>query len=132
RTLGRHRRHGGRGGVPRQPRLRLRDRHGHSRRRRLRRPGMRARQNRLAVSGPLARMLGVNFRRTAIIVVLMLTLAACASAPPRAARSEFEDIPVPKGLTFQADRSKVYESPAVKAAWLVYRGRVEIESLAVA
>jgi hypothetical protein len=74
----------------------------------------------------------VKTRRALATVVLTLTLTACASSPPRVARSEFEDIPVPKGLTFAADKSKVYESPAVKAAWLVYRGRVEIESLAVA
>ena len=74
----------------------------------------------------------MKFQRTLATVALTLTLTACASAPSRPVRSEFEDIPVPKGLTFQADKSKVYESPAVKAAWLVYRGRVEIESLAVA
>jgi hypothetical protein len=77
-------------------------------------------------------MLAVKFAGTLATIALTVSLTACASAPPRAPRSEFEDIPVPKGLTFQADRSKVYESPQVKAAWLVYRGRVEIESLAVA
>jgi hypothetical protein len=67
-----------------------------------------------------------------IVAVLMVTTAACASAPPRAVRSEFEDIPVPKGLTYQPNRSTVIESPMVKAARLVYRGRVEPESLSVA
>ena len=59
-------------------------------------------------------------------------LAACASAPSRAVRSEFEDIPVPKGLDYQTSQSTIIESPTVKAARLVYRGRLEIASLAVA
>jgi hypothetical protein len=74
----------------------------------------------------------VKFRHVLVAVVLMLTMAACASAPPRPVRSEFEDIPVPKGLTYQPGRSTVIESPLVKAARLVYRGRVEPESLGVA
>jgi len=74
----------------------------------------------------------VKTKITLAAIALTSVLTACASSPPRAVHSEFEDIPVPKGLTFQADQSRVYESPSVKAAWLVYRGRVEIESLAVA
>lgn len=66
-------------------------------------------------------------------LALAITLAAgCASAPPRPVRSEFEDIPVPKGLSYQPDKSVVIESPTVKAARLVYRGRIEPESLGVA
>jgi hypothetical protein len=65
-------------------------------------------------------------------VVALLLLAGCASAPPKPARSEFEDIPVPKGLERQADMSTVIESPTVKAARLVYRGRLEMDSLTVA
>ena len=74
----------------------------------------------------------MNIRRVLLIAVLMVIATACASAPPRPVRSEFEDIPVPKGLEYLADRSTVIESPLVKAARLVYRGRVEPESLAVA
>ena len=70
--------------------------------------------------------------RLSAIAVIALLLAACASTPPRPVRSEFEDIPVPKGLTYEADRSTIIESPQVKAARLVYRGRIEIESLAAA
>jgi len=36
---------------------------------------------------------------------------------------------VPKGLTYQPDKSTVIESPSVKAARLIYRGRLEPESL---
>jgi len=64
--------------------------------------------------------------------LLVLWLTACTTAPTRPQRSEFEDIPVPKGLSYQADRSTIIESPNVKAARLVYRGRVEPESLGVA
>ena len=64
--------------------------------------------------------------------MIALLFVACASTPPRPVRSEFEDIPVPKGLTYEPDRSTIIESPQVKAARLVYRGRIEIESLAAA
>ena len=74
----------------------------------------------------------MKFRSVLLVAVLMLITTACVSAPPRPVRSEFEDIPVPKGLEYQARKSKVYESPSVKAAWLVYRGRVEMQSLALA
>ncbi len=73
-----------------------------------------------------------NFRRVSVVVMIALLFVACASTPPRPVRSEFEDIPVPKGLTYEADRSTIIESPQVKAARLVYRGRIEIESLAAA
>lgn len=65
-------------------------------------------------------------------MLAVILLAACASAPSRAVRSEFEDIPVPKGLDYQTSQSWIIESPTVKAARLVYRGRLEISSLTVA
>jgi hypothetical protein len=67
-----------------------------------------------------------------VAVVMAAVVAGCASAPPRPMKSEFEDIPVPKGLNFQPDKSIVIESPSVKAARLVYRGRVQPDSLATA
>ena len=65
-------------------------------------------------------------------VLVLVFLAGCASAPSKPVRSEFEDIPVPKGLERQADQSTVIESSTVKAARLVYRGRLEMDSLTVA
>lgn len=74
----------------------------------------------------------MSLARGVLALVVAAILAGCASTPPKAVRSEFEDIPVPKGLTYQPDDSTVIESPSVKAARLVYRGRIEPESLAVA
>ena len=69
----------------------------------------------------------------AVAALLALALlAGCTTTASQPARSAFDDIPVPSGLTFQPSKSTIIESPTVKAARLVYRGRVEVESLAVA
>jgi hypothetical protein len=70
-------------------------------------------------------------QRLVSIVFAGLLVAACASTPTRSARSEFEDIPVPKGLDYVDSRSTIIESPAVKAARMIYRGRLEVTSLTV-
>jgi hypothetical protein len=68
------------------------------------------------------------------LCTLVLALASCASSsgPARAQRSEFEDVPVPAGLTLDSSRTTIIESPTVKAARLFYRSRIKPESLAVA
>ncbi len=66
------------------------------------------------------------------VVVLALTSCAASSGAPRAQRSEFEDIPVPAGLTLDNSRTTIIESPTVKAARLFYKSRVKPDSLAVA
>ena len=66
------------------------------------------------------------------MIAATLLLGACASTSPRPVRSEFEDIPVPKGLTYQPDDSVLVETSNVKAARYVYRGRIEPDSLGVA
>src|SRR5437870_6080546 len=71
-------------------------------------------------------------RHVLIISTVVLALTACASSPPRSQRSEFEDIPVPKGLSLDLNKSTIIESPTVKAARLFYKGRVEPDSLGVA
>src|SRR5467141_1970483 len=71
-------------------------------------------------------------RRILVLSLCLVAATACASNPPRVQRSEFEDIPVPKGLTVDLNKSTIIESQAVKAARLFYKGRVEIESVAVA
>jgi hypothetical protein len=67
---------------------------------------------------------------TAFAVSLLLT--ACASNAPRPVRSEFEDIPVPKGLAYQQDESTVIETANLKAGRHIYRGRLELDSLTTA
>ena len=71
-------------------------------------------------------------RRFLVLTMAGLLLTACASSPPRPQRSEFEDIPVPKGLTLDLNKSTIIESPTVKAARMFYKGRIEPDSLAMA
>src|SRR5229473_8244608 len=71
-------------------------------------------------------------RQLLIWMAIGFMLSAFASSPPRAQRSEFEDIPVPKGLEHDWSRSTVIESPTIKAARLFYKGRITPDSLAVA
>jgi hypothetical protein len=66
----------------------------------------------------------------ALAVSVMLT--ACASNSSRAVRSEFEDIPVPRGLTYQQGESTIIETANVKAGRHLYRGRLELTSLMTA
>jgi hypothetical protein len=68
-------------------------------------------------------------RRLTVLLLVALLLAACATTPSRPVRSEFADIPVPKGMTYVPDRSTIIETPNVKAARFVYRGRLELEGL---
>ncbi len=66
--------------------------------------------------------------RMAAFAVLGLLTAACATTTT-APRRQFDDIPLPTGLTYQPDRSVMIESPSVRAGQLVYRGRLEPVSL---
>ena len=74
----------------------------------------------------------MSIQRTLAAFLVLAFTAGCATTSARSTRSEFEDIPVPKGLTYQPSKSTIIESPTVKAARLVYRGRLEVESLSVA
>src|SRR6266850_8010754 len=74
----------------------------------------------------------MSIQRVLLTLLVVVFVAGCASAPSRPVRSEFEDIPVPKGLSYQPDKSTIIESATVKAARLVYRGRLEVESLGLA
>src|SRR5436189_5010282 len=62
-------------------------------------------------------------------LVLMLLATACATTR---LRTGFDDVPLPRGLTYQPQRSVVIESPSVKAAKLVYRGCLQPESIGLA
>jgi len=72
--------------------------------------------------------------RVLLLCALVLGLASCASSsgPARAQRSEFEDVPVPAGLTLDSSRFSNIASPTVKAARIFYKSRIKPDSLAVA
>ena len=72
--------------------------------------------------------------RLLVLCIAMLTLTSCSasSGAPKAQRSEFEDVPVPAGLTLDNSRTTIIESPTVKAARLFYKSRVKPDSLAQA
>jgi hypothetical protein len=55
----------------------------------------------------------------------ILLLATACTTTTTAARRQFDDISVPSGLVYQPGDSIVIEAPTVKAAQLVYRGRLE-------
>jgi hypothetical protein len=74
----------------------------------------------------------MTLRGFAVAAAASLVLSACASNPPRATRTEFEDIPVPKGLAYQQEESTVIETANVKAGRHIYRGRLELDSLTTA
>jgi hypothetical protein len=66
--------------------------------------------------------------RIAALAVIGLLTAACATTLTTP-RRQFDDIPLPAGLTYQPDRSVMIESTAARAGQLVYRGRLEPVSL---
>jgi hypothetical protein len=72
-------------------------------------------------------------RKILVLAVVLGTLTACASSSStKQVRSEFEDIPVPSGLTLDQGRTVIIESPTVKAAKLSYKGRLQPDSLGTA
>jgi hypothetical protein len=71
-----------------------------------------------------------NTLRAVLVLTLMLaTGCATTSSPPL--KGEFGDIPVLEGLTYRPDSSTVIETYSVRAARLLYRGRMEPASVAV-
>src|SRR5881628_502391 len=71
-------------------------------------------------------------QRFLLVSLVVFVATACVTTQSRPLRSEFEDIPVPKGLAYVDSQSVIIESPSVKAARMIYRGRIEVGSLAVA
>ena len=68
-------------------------------------------------------------RATTLGVLLFATGCATVSVPPL--RSEFGDVPMMDGLSYQADQSVIIETRNVRTARLVYRGRMEAGSAVV-
>ena len=73
-----------------------------------------------------------SMHRVVAAVFVVALSAGCATTSSKPPQSAFDDIPVPNGLTYLPSKSPVTESPTVKAARLVYRGRIEVDSLAAA
>lgn len=66
----------------------------------------------------------------AIGVFALLLTTGCASTASKPAYTAFEGLPVPKGLAYRPDDSTIIETQDVKAGRVIYRGRIEPESLA--
>jgi hypothetical protein len=66
---------------------------------------------------------------TKIFATIVIMMFATGCATTTAARRHFDDITLPSGMAYQADDSVVIESPNLKAAHLVYRGRLEAVTL---
>jgi hypothetical protein len=66
----------------------------------------------------------------AIGVFALLLATGCASTPSKPAYSAFESLQVPKGLEYRPQDSTIIETQDVKAGRVIYRGRIEPESLA--
>ncbi len=64
-------------------------------------------------------------------LAVALLAVSCAPAPSTRIQSQFPDLPLPSAIAYQPGRSLIVDSPSVKAAHLVFRGRVEAESLAL-
>ncbi|OLC16208.1 MAG: hypothetical protein AUH29_05720 [Candidatus Rokubacteria bacterium 13_1_40CM_69_27] len=74
----------------------------------------------------------MNTRRWVVLILVAMSATACATSRSRPVYGEFEDVPVPTGLVYQPTQSIIIESPSVRAARLVYRGRVDPGSLRLA
>jgi len=86
---------------------------------------------RRAVTVSLAALSMMSIQHTVAVLLSLALTAGCTTTSSRPTRSEFEDIPLANGLTYLPNKSTIIESPTVKAARLVYRGRVEVNSLSV-
>src|SRR5262245_10629311 len=74
----------------------------------------------------------MNTHQRAAVVFALLLAAGCASAPAKPSYTAFDTIQVPKELEYRPDDSTVIETPEVKAGRVLYRGRVDPETLAAA
>jgi hypothetical protein len=62
---------------------------------------------------------------TKIFAAAAILLFATGCTTTTASRRQFDDIDLPSGMVYRPGDSMVIESPTVKAAQLVYRGRLE-------
>jgi hypothetical protein len=72
----------------------------------------------------------MNAKGLGALLFVVAVGAGCVTGQPAGpARAEFDDIPIPSGLTYVEDKAVIIESPGVKAARLLYRGRVSVATL---
>src|SRR2546425_12053298 len=62
-------------------------------------------------------------QRFLLVSLVVFDATACVTTQSRPLRSEFEDIPVPKGLAYVDSQSVIIESPPVKPRGRIYAGR---------
>jgi len=67
----------------------------------------------------------------ALIVLAVLSTGCVTTQSQSSAPTQvvFDDIPMPSALTYLEDKAVIIESPAVKAARVVYRGRLTLATL---
>lgn len=66
----------------------------------------------------------------AIGVFALFLATGCSSTASKPAYTAFEGLPIPKGLAYQPADSTIIETQDIKAGRVIYRGRIEPESLA--
>jgi hypothetical protein len=74
----------------------------------------------------------MNIHPRMLALLLVALTAACSTTKPLPPLGGLDYIPLPLGLTYQPDETVVIESPNAQAARLVYRGRIQPDSLRVA
>jgi hypothetical protein len=73
------------------------------------------------------------WRAGALVVAAAVISTGCVTAQSSQSSAPtqvvFDDIPMPSALTYLEDKAVIIESPAVKAARVVYRGRLTLATL---
>jgi hypothetical protein len=64
-----------------------------------------------------------------MLALVLTALTAACSAAPKPVLTGLEDIPVPAGLAYRPSDTVLIESPGVQVARVVYRGRIQPDSL---
>ena len=74
----------------------------------------------------------MNTQPWMLALLLVALTSACSTAKPMPPLGGLEDVPLPAGLTYQPAETVIIESASAQAARLVYRGRIQPESLRLA
>ena len=71
----------------------------------------------------------VLWRAGALVSILALASGCVLAQSAGPGPVEFEDIPMPSAMTYVEDKAVIIELPGMKAARLLYRGRVTVATL---